>query len=139
MTVTVTDVAGMKCSWTTAVTVSVPLVYIEYIRATYTLVGTYILTLNSSYDYNVWIDGSQVVYGGVHSDPYIASMRPGSTHTIQVQILGNPVPYNWFADDKGPVSVPLAIVKSHCFLSYSTYDHSFVDDGSVTTFNCVPE
>jgi PKD repeat protein len=130
--VVVTDSVGVSASWTTTVTVRQPLVFIDFVVVNYQSVGN--VTLSPSLNYNMWVDSVQVVSQGAQNGSYIIALPPGTQHTIQVQLE-----FNLFADDKGPVMTTSTTVDLHCFLWYSTYNHSFVLDHSVTTFYCLSE
>lgn len=136
VTVTVTDGAGVKGSWTTAINVRLPLVFIDSVQVTFTAVlGTSNTTLTSAYDYNMWVDGTIEVSHGAHPNSYIVGLLSGTTHTFQVQILQS---WGTKSDDKGSMTMPTTSSDLHCILWYSTWTHSFMTDGIMAAFALLP-
>ena len=144
VTVSVTDRAGMKCTWTTKITVRHAFVFIDQVKVSYwSLAGTDNITLSSDYYYNMWVDGVLKVNEGVHSGSYIVGLQPGTEHTIQVQIqeapLGPSFGYMTMADDKGDITMPTSTADMHCTLWYATSEHSFMTDGRMAIFVLFPD
>ena len=116
--VTVTDRAGMKCAWTTTITVRTPLVFIDKVSypswvAYYPLGDTYC---------KLFVDGHQVVL-------QTASLQPGTNHSIELQIIGVLDLNSWgvpgggrqettLLDEKGTVTAPTTETDLRCALQY---------------------
>ena len=132
--VTVTDRAGMKCSWTTTITVRTPLVFIDKVSypswvAYYPLGDTYC---------KLFVDGNQVVF-------QTASLQPGTNYSIELQIIGVVDLSAWgvpgggtqettLLDEKGTVTAPTTQTDLHCVLQY---DPNHFAPAGIPTFTLV--
>jgi hypothetical protein len=112
VTVTVTDKAGVSGSWSTTITVRLPLVFIDSVSYPSSF-------SNPLGDTRVvlFVDGAQVAAG--------ATLQPGTSHSIRLQIIwvtdfgiGQPLMLT-VVDDDGTVAVPTTTTDLHCVLDYN--------------------
>jgi len=115
VTVVVTDKAGMKCSWTTRITVRHALVFIDQISypswvAFYPLGDTYC---------KLFVDGTRTLSPEVE-------LQPGTTHSIRLQIIGvidlraygGSIQETTLLDETGTITTPTTQTDLHCALKY---------------------
>jgi len=112
-TVTVSNWIGVKCSWTTSIVVRLPLVFIDSVSYP----SVYSAPLGDT-SLVLYIDGARVSTG--------ASIQPGTTHNIRLQIQwvmdwGFLVDTMTIVDDSGVVIAPTTTTDLHCVLVYDPY------------------
>jgi len=124
VTVTVTDQPGKKCSWSTTITVRLPLVFIDRVSYPSSVAESWVgYYFGGRTYYNLFVDGAQESPG--------IGVQPGSTHSIRVQIIGhinlntmggpNEEVTTTLLDATSNVTAPTTQTDLHCVLSL-TYD-----------------
>lgn len=113
VTVTVTDRAGVKGSWSTTITVRNPLVFIDTVSYPSSLANPL-----GDTQVKLFVNGAQMGAG--------AQLTPGSSYSIELQIIWV-VDYGFaknsqtMVDDKGSVTAPTTQTDLHCVLHYNLY------------------
>lgn len=114
VTVTVTDKAGIRGSWTTTITVRLPLVFIDSVSYP----SAYANPLGKT-EVDLFVDGGQVAAG--------ATVLPGTNHTVELKLIWvtdfgmGLVNRNTMVDDKGSITAPTTQTDLHCTLHYTPY------------------